>query len=182
MLGAHRLDRDQELEIGNLFRGFQDKTKLTPLITLGIILIAAEIVIGVIGVALIGGPMFGQFMAAEDPATVSFGAGSIFGVLVIAVLGVLVAMAFVYAIPLVMLRSEAPVEAIKQSFDASLKNIAPLIIFGIIYILLAFVAAVPFGLGFLVLVPWLVCAVYCSYKSIFGEAEAADTTTRIELP
>ncbi|MDH3687982.1 MAG: BPSS1780 family membrane protein [Gammaproteobacteria bacterium] len=167
MLGAHRLDQGESLEIANLFQGFQDKTRFTPLITLGIIFLVAEIIIGLVGVGLVGGPMIGQFMATQDPASVSFGIGSLFGIFVILVFAAALAMAFIYAVPLVMLQGGAPIAAIKSSFDGSLKNIAPLFIFGILYIVFAIVAAIPFGLGFLVLFPWATCSVYCSYKSIF---------------
>lgn len=66
-----------------------------------------------------------------------------------------------------MLDNMAPVESIKTSFSACLKNILPLLVFGIIYFLLAIVAAIPILLGFLILIPVSILAMYCSYKSIF---------------
>jgi uncharacterized membrane protein len=44
----------------------------------------------------------------------------------------------------------------------------PLLVFGLVYLVLAVAAVIPLGLGFLVLGPVTVCAVYASYREIFG--------------
>ena len=53
-------------------------------------------------------------------------------------------------------------------FKASLANLVPLIILGIIYAVIFFVAALPFGLGFLVALPMVWGSAYASFKDVFG--------------
>jgi uncharacterized membrane protein len=59
--------------------------------------------------------------------------------------------------------------AMKESFVANLRNIPPFLVYGLIGLGLGFVAAIPFLLGWLVLVPVFAASVYASYKDIFGE-------------
>ncbi len=62
----------------------------------------------------------------------------------------------------------APVEAMKASFAACLKNTVPFLVYGALYLVAAIVASIPFGLGWIVLVPVLMLTMYVSYKDIFG--------------
>ena len=87
--------------------------------------------------------------------------------LLVLLVALIIAMAFIYATPLVMLDNMKPVAAVKASFSACLQNILPLLVFGIVYLLLAIIAAIPLFLGFLILLPVSILAMYCSYKSIF---------------
>lgn len=49
-----------------------------------------------------------------------------------------------------------------------MKNFAPFIIFMLIYMVLSIIAAIPFGLGFLVLLPVVVGAIYVGYKDLLA--------------
>ena len=60
-------------------------------------------------------------------------------------------MACWFAPALVMLRHDEPVAAMKASFFACLANVLPMLVYGLIGIVLAIVASIPFGLGWLVL-------------------------------
>jgi len=64
-------------------------------------------------------------------------------------------------------RNMPPVDALKASITASLKNIMPFLVYGLIYIVAAIVASIPFGLGWVVLVPVLLLTAYVSYKDVF---------------
>jgi uncharacterized membrane protein len=77
-------------------------------------------------------------------------------------------MAYWFAPALVMLRGDEPVTALKASFNACLVNIGPMLIYSIIGVVLAIVATIPFGLGWLVLGPVFAASIYTSYKDIFG--------------
>jgi uncharacterized membrane protein len=88
--------------------------------------------------------------------------------LVMLVVGLVVGMAFWFAPGLVILGGMAPVDAIKASFAGSLKNIVPMILYTVIYFVAAIVATIPFGLGWLVLIPLLMITIYASYRDIFG--------------
>ena len=55
----------------------------------------------------------------------------------------------------------------KWSFFACLKNIGSFLIYGIVWMLLAIVATIPLGLGWLVLGPMTIASVYTAYRDIF---------------
>jgi uncharacterized membrane protein len=48
-----------------------------------------------------------------------------------------------------------------------LKNILPFLVYGILYLIFAFVASIPLLLGWLVLGPVLIASVYFSYTDIY---------------
>ena len=97
----------------------------------------------------------------------ALGAG-FFALVVGLLLGALVAMAFWFAPALVVFRNLAPVDAAKASFAANLKNLFAFLVFGVIYLVAAIVASIPFGLGWIVLIPVSLLAVYVSSKDVFG--------------
>jgi uncharacterized membrane protein len=55
----------------------------------------------------------------------------------------------------------------KSSFIACLKNMVPFLLYGVIAFLLAMLASIPFGLGWLVLGPVLAASLYTGYRDIF---------------
>jgi len=76
-------------------------------------------------------------------------------------------MAFWFAPILIAVHNLPPVDAMKASFVACLKNVLPFLVYGVIGMALAVVAAIPFFLGLIVLVPVLVASIYTSYRDIF---------------
>jgi len=168
--GAKTIDEGGEMTLGALFSGLGDSAKRGRLLVLGVLLLVVEIIVAVVvGASVMSGPMMaamGSGMSGELPA-IQFGMGMFVGLLLSLVLLAVMLMAFTYAIPLVMFTDHDAIAAIKSSFNAGLKNFLPLLVFGIIYFILGIVAAIPFGLGYLLLFPVTVCAWYCSYKSIF---------------
>ena len=89
--------------------------------------------------------------------------------LVFFVVGIVLGMAFWFAPGLVILGGMAPIDAIKASFAGSLKNIVPFILYTVIYFVAAIVATIPFGLGWLALMPLLMITIYVSYRDIYGD-------------
>jgi len=174
LYGAAQLDRGEALEFGHLFQAFRDGERTGPMLILGGLMLVAWLIIGLLTVGLVMGTMHGY-----DPATMGNGepgmgvmpAWGIGGMLVFLVIGVLVTAAYFYAVPLVMFGRARPVAALKASVMGCLSNVVPLFIFGVIYIVLAILAALPLWLGFLVLGPVTVGAVYCSYREVFPEEE-----------
>jgi len=76
-------------------------------------------------------------------------------------------MAMWFAPALVYFNDMQPVAAMKARFNACLKNWLVMSIYGLMTLVLCFFAALPMGLGFLVLIPVMVGALYASYKDIF---------------
>jgi uncharacterized membrane protein len=111
-------------------------------------------------------------------------AGSIFTIL----LGVLISFGLVvplmaaywFAPALVIMHDVKPMAAMRESFLACFRNFMPFLVYGIIMFVLAIVAALPFGLGFLVLVPVAMASVYVQYRQIFTDAvETAPTRSTL---
>jgi uncharacterized membrane protein len=169
LLAARKVEGGGTLEVGDLFSGFKDK--LTPLLVLGAIVLAAGLVITLAAGALGFGAVMGMFMGGARQSAggmmAALSAGML-ALLVALVLGTLVAMAVWFSPALVVFRNIAPVDALKASFDACLKNIMPFLLYGIAYIIAAIIASIPFGLGWIVLAPVLMLTAYTSYKDVFG--------------
>ncbi|MGQ0656515.1 MAG: BPSS1780 family membrane protein [Chromatiales bacterium] len=166
---ARELDQGRDLAIEQLFAGLTDAQKRVPLLTLGAIYIGVAIVMVLIIFLLGGGAMMGGMMmgGAEPAAGAAAAAGGAGLIAIIAILiGIMIAMAFVYAGPLVMFQGVAPVDSIKASFNACAQNIVAFIVFGVILAVLAVIASLPLLLGWLVLGPVATGAIYASYKAI----------------
>lgn len=166
LLAARKAESGGAIEVGDLFQGFKDK--LVPLVVLGAVLLAVSVVVflvvGMLGVGAFMG--MGGASSSAGMAT-AMGAGFL-GLLLMLALGFLMAMAFWFAPGLVVFRNVAPIDALQASFSASLKNIVPFLLYGVIYIVAAVVASIPFGLGWIVLVPVLMLTMYVSYKDLFA--------------
>jgi uncharacterized membrane protein len=98
------------------------------------------------------------------------GASVMLAWLVALALSIPIYMALWFAPALVVLREMPPLEAIKASFLGCLKNILPFLVYSIVVMVLGIVAAIPLGLGWLVLGPTLIASVYVSYRDIYGGA------------
>jgi hypothetical protein len=161
---ASELDQGRELRAEYLFRGLTDPDKRTPFIILGAITFVFYIFIRVIGAT------FFMMPGIEPGAPV--GAEDILGIFLRMLISVLLSlMMFVtltYSGPSIMFRGTEPLEAVMDSAGACLKNWRPLLVFIGLYWLLAILAAIPFGLGFFVLIPVTFCALYYSFKDIYG--------------
>ena len=84
--------------------------------------------------------------SALATSALSFLLGSL---LVLALMVPLVA-AYWFAPALVMIHDMPPIDAMKASFFGCLRNVVPFLLYGIVMLVGAFVAALPLGLGFLI--------------------------------
>jgi uncharacterized membrane protein len=87
--------------------------------------------------------------------------------LLVLILSIPVIMATWFAPALVFFHNMKPVDAMKASFEAGIKNWMAMSFFGIILMIMAFFAMLPIGLGLLLLLPVFSGAVYASYRDIF---------------
>jgi hypothetical protein len=174
LLGARALDQGEELELAHLFGGFQQNT--SQLITVGGLYMVGYVV--VVGVMMVtgGGAVVGAIMLGgdqPDPATIAPEAmvGVMLGMLAGMTLLLLpLMMAYWFAPALVLFHEMQPVAAMKQSLFACLRNWVPFLVYGLASFFLAILAAIPFGLGMIILVPTLTASVYTSYRDIFAVA------------
>jgi len=168
MLGCRALDEGGEIEFRHLFAGFQNQAG--NLIAVGAIYLGLSIGVILIVMAFTGASMFALFSGGAHPAPGAAGplpAVALLAVLIGLALFVPIAMAMWFAAPLVVLNQLGPVEAMKQSFSGCLRNVVPFLVYGAVMFVLAIVATVPLGLGWLVLTPIGAGSLYASYRAIY---------------
>lgn len=166
MLGCQALESGEELEINHLFAGFKNNT--SQLITVGGIYLAGIIVIVGLVFVTTGGAMLS--MAGPSPAMEeAAGPGMLLAALAALLLLMPLIMAYWFAPILVIFHNLSATDAMKLSFSACLKNIWPFTIYGLISMVLMVLAAIPLGLGLLVMIPTMTASLYASYRDIFSE-------------
>ena len=174
MSGCQDLLRGEDLELGHLFRGFQQHT--AQLVTLGGIgLVSQFLIFGLMmlvgGAALVSILMSGQ-PDVEPEVIVQAASGAGLAILLGIVLFSLLVMAMQFAPLLVYFNNVSPLMAMKLSLRAFMTNIGAMLVYGLTFMLLAFLASLPMMLGWLVLLPVVFTSLYVSYSEIFP-AEAA---------
>jgi len=174
VFACSEIERGEELEIGQLFIGFQRNPAQLMLVgvigfaaTLGAMLVAA------IPLLVLGGSSMAAALSGQDPTAMQAlgGVGLIallLFALVLLLLMVPVSMAMWFASALVLFHEMAAWPAFKLSFFACLRNVMPFFIFGLIAAVLCVVAALPFGLGLILLLPVLMATAYTSFRDVFG--------------
>jgi hypothetical protein len=169
VLGCDALRQGQRFEVGHLFAGFQRHTG--KLVALGAISLAFGIVAGLIMVLIVGPSVVPLLGGAEpDPEQVmSIMLPMLLAILVIMAVSLPLTMAFLFAIPLIVLRDSDILPALKTSFFACLKNILPFLVWGLALFGLSFLAAIPLFLGFLILLPVSMVSLYMAYRDVFHD-------------
>jgi uncharacterized membrane protein len=167
MLGCRALDEGRELELGHLFAGFKDK--FGTLAAVGAIYLAASIVVALVVGLITGAGLFALLGGGDPGAAAATGAFMtvLLAVLIMMALMIPMAMAIWFAPALVVLNDRGAVEAMKESFAGCVKNIVPFLLYGVVLFVAAIIAAIPFGLGWLVLGPVAAGSLYASYRDIY---------------
>jgi len=169
MFGCHSLEHGGELELAHLFSGFYRQT--SNLITLGgISLVSQFAIFGLMMVA--GGTALVSMLMSGNPETdpevmMQALAGAGFAMLIGVVLFSTLMMAMQYAPMLVYFNNATPAQAMKLSFSAFTRNIAPMLVYITTYMFLAILASLPMLLGWLVLLPLTFTSLFASYCDIF---------------
>jgi len=182
MFGCRSLEQGEELELAHLFSGFHRQT--SNLITLGgISLVSQFAIFGLMMVA--GGAALVSILMSGNPETdpevlMQALAGASFAVLVGAVLFSTLMMTMQYAPMLVYFNNATPMQAMKLSFSAFTRNVAPMLVYITTYMLLAILASLPMLLGWLVLLPLTFTSLYASYCDIFPPVKETPSPAEIE--
>jgi hypothetical protein len=164
MSGCRNLENGEELRFSCLFAGFN--TNLTQLALTGLLYLTGFFVI-IFGVILVGGGMG----AAMSVGILAKGASPALMLALLLAAGLMIplAMALWFAPALVMLNNLTAIDAMKLSFQGSLRNMMPFTIYGLIGMAFAIVATIPLMFGWLVLFPTMFCSTYVAYREIFLE-------------
>jgi uncharacterized membrane protein len=171
MLGCRDLDRGGPLEFEHLFVGFRQKTG--DLVMVGAFNLIGWVLITFVVAAVIGGGVFMGVMRGGMPGAGLSIASLLIALLLAAGLSVPLCMATWFAPVLIVLQDMAPGAALKASFFACLRNWLAFTVYGAALLVLSLAAAIPAGLGYLVLVPVLTASVYTAYRDIFCAGQAA---------
>lgn len=171
LLGCQALERGEEFRIEHLFDGF--KTNTNQLVMVGLISGVAYLLVGVVIFFIVGGSALGLSILGglgNQPELAMGGAmmGFMFSGLIGLALSVPIAMATWFAPALVVFDNMQAIEAMKASFFACLRNLMPFLVYGIVLLVATILAAIPAGLGFLVLGPVVIASVYMGYRDIFS--------------
>jgi len=176
LAGARAQDRGGEITVAHLFACFNDKAM--PLVIVALLyfggwfviwVLAAALVLGVVGVGSFASLLTGDPTQAGVAALSALGLGSIILLLLVALVGVPLIMAYWFAPALVLFRGDEPFAAMKASFFACLRNVPPFFVYSLLGIVFAILASIPFGLGWFVLGPVYAASMYTCYKDVFGE-------------
>lgn len=178
MQGCRALEAGEELEISHLFAGFRSHG--AQLVTVGGIYLVGLILIAGVMMALGGGALVGLMLHGHgDPAGITpemLGNGASLAVLVALALLVPLLMAYWFAPALVVFRDMDALGAMKLSFAACLRNVLPFLVYGMVIFVLFLIAAIPFMLGFLVMLPVAFATYYTSYQDVFGQTPSQPGT------
>lgn len=165
MIGARAVDRGEALSLGHLFAGFQQR--VGALMLVGVLFAVAIVAIVLLLIAIFGSSIL---LAAGDMRLLERSIGSFIGAMALGMLLLVpVSMAYYFAPSLVALSDLGALDACKQSFVGVLRNALPFLLFGIVFIVLALAASLPFMLGWLALGPVAICATYVAFHDIFYE-------------
>lgn len=165
MLGCRAQEQGPGLEFGHLFAGFREHTG--KLMVVGAVSLAGAVLATLLMLAVLGGVVFTAMSSgAETVPVVPLASGLLAAALALAVM-VPIYMTIWFAPALIVLQDAPAVPALKASFAACLKNLAPFMLYGAALMVLAFFATLPFLLGWLVLGPVVVGSVYVAYRDIY---------------
>ncbi len=168
LLACKKVANNETLKIPDLFAGFNQNN--TNLVMLGVIYMTCMLAILTVSAVLGGGSLAGGMMMGRSAGAGMALGGMLVAILLTVALSVPLVMAMWFAPALVAFNDMLPVPALKASFNACLKNMMAFLVYGVITLVLCFFAALPLGLGFLVLVPVLAGTLYASYRDIFVAA------------
>lgn len=164
MLGCKAIEEGEELEINHLFAGFKIHT--SRLITVGGIYLAGIIVI--VGVVFVATGSAALLNANMGEASAAEGSQLLIALLIALAAIIPLVMAYWFAPALVVFHDIKPVDAMRLSFNACLKNMVPFLIYGLASMVLMLLAMIPLGLGLLVMIPTITASLYTSYKDIYN--------------
>ncbi|NNE36747.1 MAG: hypothetical protein HKN08_00455 [Gammaproteobacteria bacterium] len=174
ILGCRDIDEGRGLQINHLFAGFSghagNLVLLGVLYTLGSVMI---IILMAIVMFLTVGLEFIRILSEGGTEAVlqELSLEHIRNVLLVILTGLFfyvpLLMAFWFAPALTVLDKMGTVDAMKFSFSGCLKNIMPFLIYGIVGMMLSFLATLPFMLGWFIFTPMIMASIYHAYMDIY---------------
>lgn len=152
--------------VAHLWEGFRHPSARNRLFVLAAVALAGALATSLLMSLLMRDVMLGM-TGQPGAAMPDMNADFLLRLLIVLTPQLIVAMALAYAVPLVMFRGAAVGAALGSSLAASARNILPLLAFSLVYFAAAIVVSIPFGLGWLLLLPASVGMLYASYRDLY---------------
>ncbi len=166
MLAADRVHRGESARLEDLFAGFTGD-HLKPMLITGLIYLAASLAVMVVSSVMAFALIGGSFLSSAEPNLETMVLGMALFFLVMMALMLPLMMMIWFAPALIMLHGTAPTEALKMSFTGCLRNILPMLVYGLLCMMLLIAGAIPLFLGWLVVYPIFLCSIYTAYRDIY---------------
>jgi uncharacterized membrane protein len=171
VVACRSLEKGGEFELEHLFAGFT--RRFGPLAIVGVIFLLGWLALMVVFFVIAGMSLLPAFMTGDQAVIQEALVNSLLTIalagLVVTGLTVPLVAAYWFAPALVMMHDMAPIAAMKASFAACFRNFFTFLVYGIVMMVGAVVAIIPFGLGMLVWVPVAIASTYVAYRQIFTE-------------
>ena len=168
LIGTRRQAEGGTIELSDLFAGF--KEKFGSLVVVGVLAMVVTFALALILIAPIIGISFFTALASGNERAMLGSIGAMFlAIPLMMLIGAAVAASWWLAPALIVFHDVAPVEAMKRSFTVTMKNWAPVLIYGVLATIALMVGSIPLLLGLLVVAPGLMAATYIAYRDIFIE-------------
>ena len=170
---ARAADRTRAVSVGQLFGAFGSHAG--PLALIGLLQLIAAVVLFMVGSMMGGALLFSMIGMGTTVAPTSvpelfsrawlplMGVGMVLGLLYMPI-----AFASWLATALVALNNVPVLDALRMGFGATFRNLLPLLVFTVAFFVLAILASVPLLLGWFLLGPLVLCAIYVQYREIFA--------------
>jgi hypothetical protein len=160
----------------HLFGGFTSDRRLLPVMVVSTLLLGGVIVLRLLASLLKAGSSLHAMLLGS--VTPSVWLPDLIATLLVLTLLVVLIMTVLYTVPLILFRGVHPLPAFEASFLTARRNLGPFAIFAGSFLLLAILCRslfffLPFPLDYLVflligLFALLTCALYLSYRDLFG--------------
>jgi len=171
MLGCHSQKQGGGFRVKHLFAGFTRNTG--QLLLLGVLYLAGNFLVLLLMAGFVlmmvgdGGELL-TLLLFPDPEAIQ----GAFSIAILAFLAGLalympLLMAYWFAPSLVVLGNIPALKALQLSFMGCLVNVVPFLVYGVVAMVLLILAAIPFALGLLVLMPMVMASIYIAFREIF---------------
>lgn len=165
MFACERFRADGEVRLGDQFAGFT--RKLGALTLVGLLTFALPIIGLVLLASSVGFDTLAQPVSHQSSDLPELNASSLLGLLVYVAMVCVAVAASRFTPALVILHDMTPISAMRASFRGVLRNWLASIIYGLLLAVMLLVGALPFLLGWLIVIPLSFLSVYVAYRDVF---------------
>lgn len=170
MLGCYMQEEDGKLELSKISQWAPPRA--WELVKLGLVYlftsILASMLVLILVVVMIGDWEALMHLDSDNPEMIApYINNIILAVLMGALLYVPIVMALWFSPALLVFHDLSITQAMTLSFKACALNVVPFLIYGFVVMFLAVLATLPLTIGWFVLIPVLIAALYKSYRDIF---------------